>query len=79
VLDFKWSGVVKTSYATNHFEVAVQPVLEPNMADYIFSLNETNVYIIIRCPVVLSTVGVAMDWHDVKANYDNWSYVEIGP
>jgi hypothetical protein len=49
------------------------------MADYIFSLNGTNVYIVIRRPVVLSTVGVAMDWHAVKANYDNWSYVEIEP
>ncbi len=79
VLDFKWSGVVKASYATNHFEVSVRPSLEPNTADFIFTLNGTNVYIINSRPVGPSTVGVAMDWHAVKANYDNWSYVEIEP
>ena len=79
VLDLQWSGVVKASYATNHFEISIRPALQPNTADYIFSLNGTNIYIINARPVSPSTAGVAMDWHAVTANYDNWSYVEIEP
>lgn len=79
VLDFRWSGAVKASYATNHFEVAIRPASQPNTADYYFSLNGSNIYIIYGRPVVPSKAGLAMDWHAVTANYDNWEYVEIEP
>jgi hypothetical protein len=79
VLDIQWSGAVKASYATNHFEVEVRPTTVPGTADIIFSLNGSSVYIVYNAPIQPSTVGVAMDWHAVTANYDNWEYTVIEP
>jgi hypothetical protein len=77
ILDGQWSGVVKASYATNHFEVSIRPAIQRNTGDYIFSLNGSNVYIIYGIPVSPSRAGLAMDWHAVTSNYDNWEYLEI--
>jgi hypothetical protein len=77
ILDGAWSGIVNASYATNHFEVTIQPAYQPNTADYIFSLNGTTVYIIYGVPIRPSKAGLAMDWHAVTTNYDNWEYLEI--
>jgi hypothetical protein len=77
VLDLKWSGAVVPSYGTNHFEVAVKPAKQPDTADIFFTLNGSTIYIVYGVPVGPSKVGLAMDWHAVTANYDNWSFVEI--
>lgn len=77
VLDMKWSGVVKASYATNHFEVQVRPGTKPNTADIVFSLNGSDVYVAYGVPAVPTTVGLAMDWHAVTSNYDNWEYTVL--
>jgi hypothetical protein len=77
VLDFQWSGAVKASYATNHFEVKIQPAYQPNTADYLFSLNGSTLFIIYGTPIKPSKAGLAMNWHAVTANYDNWEYLEI--
>jgi hypothetical protein len=77
VIDAQWSGAVNASYATNNFEVKVQPAFKQNTADYVFSLNGSVVYIIYAKPVVPSQTGLAMDWHAVTASYDNWTYEEI--
>ena len=77
MIDFQWSGVVNASYATNTFKITVQPAIQPKTADYLFSLNDTIVYIIYGIPVVPSKAGLAMDWHAVTVSYDNWQYVEI--
>jgi len=79
VLDAQWSGTVKASYATNKFEVSVVPAYQRGTADYIFSLNGSTIYILNGRPAVGSRVGLAMDWHAVSVNYDNWSYEEIEP
>jgi hypothetical protein len=79
VLDFQWSGAVKPSYATNHFEVEVRPANKEGYADIIFSLNGQDVYIVYSVPVVSSTVGLAMDWHAVTSAYDNWEYTVLEP
>ena len=79
VLDFQWSGTVNGSYATNHFKITIKPAYQPNTADYLFSLNDSIVYIIYGIPVGPSKVGLGMDWHAVTVSYDNWQYVEIEP
>jgi hypothetical protein len=79
VHDIQWSGVVKASYATNHYEVEVRPANKPNTADIIFILNGTSIYLAYGVPAKLSTVGIAMDWHAVTANYDNWEYTVLEP
>ena len=79
VLALKWSGAVKASYATNHFEIAIKPTDKPNTANIFFTLNGQSVYVIYGAAVVPSKAGVGMNWHAVTANYDNWSYVEATP
>ena len=79
VLDAKWSSAVNASYATNHFQVIIKPSIQDNKADIVFSLNGSTVYVIYGVSVKPSKAGLAMDWHAVTTNYDNWEYVEIGP
>jgi hypothetical protein len=79
IIDFQWSGNVHGSYETNHFKVTVKPAYQPNTADYLFSLNGSIVYVMYSRPVRPSRTGLAMDWHSMTVNYDNWKYVEIEP
>ena len=79
VVDFQWSGAVNASYATNHFEVTAQPGSMAGTVDYYLSLNGSTVYVIYGRPAVAARVGLAMDWHAVTVNYDNWEYVELEP
>jgi hypothetical protein len=58
VLDIQWSGAVKASYATNHYEVEVRQGNKPNTTDFIFSPNGTSVYVVYDVPAKRAPWGM---------------------
>ena len=74
---FEWSGAVNASYATNTFEVTVQPAAQAGMVDTFVYLNDLLIFTLYNRPAADAQVGLAMDYHDVTVNYDNWLYEEI--
>jgi hypothetical protein len=73
----EWSGAVNGSYATNNFEVRVQPAAQAGTVDYFVYLNGTMVFAQYNQPAVSAQVGLGMDFHDVTVSYDNFEYEEI--
>jgi len=74
---FVWSGDVNGSYATNNFEVKVQPAFQAGMVDYFVYLNDVLLYSQYNQPALPAQVGLGMDFHDVTVSYDNFEYEEL--
>ena len=79
VREMEWSGAVNASYATNNFEIFVQPGSQAGMVDILLYLNSQPIYTFYNRPATESMVGLAMNFHDVTVKYDNLIYEEILP
>lgn len=79
VREMEWSGAVNASYATNNFEIFVQPGSQAGMVDILLYLNSQPVYTFYNRPATESMVGLAINFHDVTVKYDNLIYEEILP
>jgi hypothetical protein len=77
ILAFEWSGAVKASYATNNFEVRVQPGSQAGMVDTSIYLNGRLIFTVYNKPAIDAMVGLGMNFHDVTVNYDNFVFEEI--
>ncbi len=76
-LDFQWSGTVNPSYATNTFEVRVQPGSQAGTVDMFVYLNDSLIFTRYNQPAISAQVGLAMNFHDVTVRYDNFIFEEI--
>ena len=76
-LAFDWSGAVNASYATNNFEVRVQPTTQPGMVDTFIYLNGQLIFTLYNKPAYDAQVGLGINFHDVTVSYDNLVYEEI--
>jgi hypothetical protein len=76
-LDIQWSGTVNASYATNTFEVRVQPGSQAGTVDMFVYLNDTLIFTRYNQPARAAQVGLAMNFHDVMVRYDNFIFEEI--
>lgn len=76
-LDLQWSGTVNPSYATNTFEVQVQPGSQAGTVDLFVYLNDTLIFTRYNQPALSVQVGLAIDLHDVTVRYDNFIFEEI--
>jgi hypothetical protein len=77
VLEVEWSGAVNASYATNTFEVRVQPGAQTGTVDTFLYLNDTLIFTRYNQPARGAQVGLAMNFHDVTVSYDNFIFEEI--
>ena len=76
-LAFDWSGAVNASYATNTFEVRVQPASQAGMVDTLIYLNGRLIFTLYNKPAYDAQVGLGINFHDVTVSYDNLVFEEI--
>ena len=76
-LAFDWSGAVNASYATNTFEIRVQPASQAGMVDTFIYLNGSLIFSLYNKPAYDAQVGLGINFHDVTVSYDNLVFEEI--